>query len=543
MTRHEDRENDACGETGGAGGGDGVEASEVTRRDVLKAGVGVGTVVATTSMPAAAGPLTNDTGLTRYVETHQGLFNVEFPGGEVVEHETGGVVWHVNYVLDSETDAYDGWLQDWIQSSGDREEIAHNTVRGHLRVSAAIEDVVPPAVSMSGDRLAERAGINSVEPVRRVSIPEPLTGDELLTPSEWQPPGSVLEQTIHGKLPSNGARFNDVGPYQLSDVTARAGFGDVTETGGGFTIAVIDTGLNYDSTLFSDRIAAGRNTIAGESIDPANGDYSAVSDGNLHGSWVCTAACGNGTTDTGTGAAPAANLIPVKALDDEGSGSTADIVAGIEFAANQGADVINLSLGSPIRSQAIVDAISWALLDKGVTAVVTAAGNSRQTTHYMSSPAEMPETVPVASIDSEPAEESLSAYYSSVSPHPDSSESMGVAAGGHRVKAELHDGSELVDKQLSGTSMSSPVVAGLVAVVLEADSSVEGEPVAMRDRLEAAAEPLPKAGVTEVGAGRIDAPRAVSGSASDITQTDARNSNAKSRDRMNKNIINTDWLL
>ena len=516
-------------------------ALEVTRRAVIR-GAAAGTVLATTTSPAAAAPLTNDPdALTRYVTRHRGWFATKFPGSDVITHETGDPQWVVDYDVDSAV--YSEWLSDWIGSSESRVEVTHNSTRGYLVLAAPVGDVVPEKLGFGGsDVLAERSGINSVEPVRKLTNTDPIEPGELLSESEWSPPGSALEQLVYGKVPAAGNRFDDAGPYTLSDVTNRAGFGDVTETGGGFTVAVVDTGLNFDSSLYGDRVNAGKNTITGETIDPANGDYTAVEDGNLHGSWVTTAAAGNGSSDTGTGAAPSASLIPIKALADDGSGSTTDIVHGIEFAAKNGADIINLSLGAPVRAQPIVDAIMWAVTDQDVTAVVTAAGNSRMTTHYMGSPAEAAETIPVASIDAEPASESLSAYYSSVAPHPRSDESMGVAAGGHRVKAAVSEGTGVTDKQLSGTSMASPVVAGLAAVVLEADSSLQGKPVEMRERLEAAAEPLPKCGVTEVGAGRIDAPRAVAGNASDGDQKSARDSNAESRDAMNRNIISPGWL-
>lgn len=525
----------------------------VTRRAVLRGTAAAGATTVAATGQAAALPLTNDSSeLTRYVAAHQPRWfgRAEFPTGEVITHETGDPRWIVAYETPGEDDedaesTYDEWLEDWIEGGADREEIRHDADAGRVTIAAPTGDVLPRAVPVFGDgnALATRSGVRFVEPNRELTNVDPVGESDLIGEDAWEAPGTGLEHAIHGQLPAAGNRFDDTGPYDLADVRGRTRVEDVAETGAGTRIGVVDTGLNYDAGLYGDRVVAGKNTITGEEIDPAADDYDAVAETNLHGSWVTTAAAGNGDGPTGEGVATDAEIVAVRALDDDGSGTTDDIVRGIEYCVAQDCDVINLSLGSEIRAEPVVDAVREALQDGGVSAVVAAAGNSRMTTHYMGSPAEHADTIPVASIDAEPAEESLSAYYSSVAPHPQSSEGMGLSAPGHRVNAAVSDGDAVVDERLSGTSMAAPVVAGVVAVVLEADPDVEGEPVALRERLEAAAEPLPKCGVTEVGAGRVDAVRAVQGDESESDQESARSSDAEGRDVINRNIIEPGWVL
>ncbi|ELZ14406.1 peptidase S8 and S53 subtilisin kexin sedolisin [Natrinema thermotolerans DSM 11552] len=472
------------------------------------------------------------------------LGDVTFPSGAVKQHETGDVEWIIEY----NGTTYGDWLGDWVSAASNRVELRHNTAEKRLLIAAPTGAVVPTStfdlgVLGGGDTLAERSGIDLVAPNRVLTNTTPLTESDLISPGAWESPGTDIENTIIGALPSSGARFNgEAGPYDLQTAVTRTRADETGESGGGVTVGIVDTGLNYNQDLYGDRVTAAKNTISGEEIDPAAGDYAAVVDGNGHGSWCATAAAGNGDATNGTGAAVSATLVPVKALADDGSGATTDIVEGIEYCAAQGCDVINLSLGAPVTSDPVVNAVEKAL-ENGVTAVVTAAGNARMTTHYMGSPASADPTIPVASIDSEPAAESLSAYYSSTGPNPQTGESMGVAAGGHRVTATVADtDGTLNENTLSGTSMAAPIVSGVVAQMLAADSSLIGAAETVRERLRAAAEPLPKCGVTEVGAGRVDAVRAVNGTASESTQKAARASEAQTRDALNKNLIETNWL-
>ena len=136
-------------------------------------------------------------------------------------------------------------------------------------------------------------------------------------------------------------------------------------TGADVTIAVIDTGIDYNHREFKGRIRAGYDFVDGDSI---------AEDANGHGTHVAgtiaAAKDGHGIT----GVAHDATIMPIRVLDQNGAGYLSDVIRGIRWATNNGADVINLSLGGSGYSQAMADAIRHA--SRRGTVVVMAAGNA-----------------------------------------------------------------------------------------------------------------------------------------------------------------------
>ena len=135
-------------------------------------------------------------------------------------------------------------------------------------------------------------------------------------------------------------------------------------TGKGVTIAVVDTGIDYSHIEFKGRIGAGYDFVDGDSI---------AEDANGHGTHVAgTIAAANDGRGI-TGVAHDATIMPIRVLDEEGAGYLSDVIRGVRWATNNGADVINLSLGGTGYSQAMADAIRHA--SRRGTVVVMAAGN------------------------------------------------------------------------------------------------------------------------------------------------------------------------
>merc|ERR1711916_121044 len=121
-------------------------------------------------------------------------------------------------------------------------------------------------------------------------------------------------------------------------------------TGSGTVIAVIDTGVHLDHPEFQDRITQGFDFV----------DYDNIADdGDGHGTHVAGTIAGADDGEGITGVAPDASIMPIRVLDDEGYGYTSDIIAGIRWAADNDADVINLSLGGGGYSQAMADAVAY----------------------------------------------------------------------------------------------------------------------------------------------------------------------------------------
>ncbi|MFN2617042.1 MAG: S8 family serine peptidase, partial [Thermoleophilaceae bacterium] len=175
--------------------------------------------------------------------------------------------------------------------------------------------------------------------------------------------------------PGSGAVNDPLFPKQwgLTQINAPGAWARGVK-GSGVTVAVVDTGVDLNHPDLQSKLVAGRDFVAGKRDCPAG-----PQDENGHGSHVAgiaAAATDNGIGVAGT--APDSKIMPVRVLDADGSGTVEDIVAGIRFAADHGAKVINLSLGElPVLSQidpdneAIAAAIQHAW-DRGALVVAAA---------------------------------------------------------------------------------------------------------------------------------------------------------------------------
>ena len=278
-------------------------------------------------------------------------------------------------------------------------------------------------------------------------------------------------------------------------------------TGEGVVVAVVDTGINpfgRDSfgSLSDDRLMLGYNAIAGIR---GGIDY------NQHGTHV--AGTIGQETDNGTGVAGIAynaRLLPVKSLSFLGGGLYSWIINGIRWATDNGADVINLSLGSSSYSRLLEEAIDYAY-EKGVT-VVAAAGNDG--TDEILYPAALEHCIAVGAV----RYDKKLALYSNYGDELDL-----VAPGGDLDVDQNGDGYDdgILQETFwafgvgwgywfsTGTSMASPHVAGVAALV----KSIHPEygPDDIRQALQDTAEDLGAPGWDErYGYGLIDAYAAVS---------------------------------
>jgi len=226
-------------------------------------------------------------------------------------------------------------------------------------------------------------------------------------------------------------------------------------TGRGVTVAVVDTGIacethgpyNKGSDLASTECVEGWNFVA--SNEHANDDQG-------HGTHVAGTIAQS--TNNGIGAAGVAfhaRLMPVKVLNENGWGTTADVADGIRWAAEHGAHVINLSLGGPRNSKVLQKAIDYAL-SRGVV-VVAAAGNTGGRVQY---PGASDGVIGVSATDSN---DKLAKFSSR-------GEGVDVAAPGVNVIQQTicNKGRDKCERYpgFSGTSMAAPHVAGAAALVV-----------------------------------------------------------------------------
>lgn len=244
-------------------------------------------------------------------------------------------------------------------------------------------------------------------------------------------------------------------------------------------VAILDTGVQLNHPDLRGKVLQG--------YDFVNRDYS-PNDGNGHGTHVAGIAAAVTNNYTGmAGIAPRASILPVRVLGNDGSGSLQDVANGIVYAANQGAQVINLSLGSPASSSTLQNAIQYAW-NRGAVIVAAAGNDNSRTPNY---PANYPNVIAVASTDRYDSRSSFSNYGSWVE----------VAAPGQSILS-TYPGSCYA--YLSGTSMAAPHVAGLAAL-LAAQGRTQTQ---IRDAILDTTDPIAGTGVFWVY-GRINAARAV----------------------------------
>ncbi len=210
--------------------------------------------------------------------------------------------------------------------------------------------------------------------------------------------------------------------------------------GKGATVAVLDTGYDHTHRDLKNQVTASRDFTASRSGD---------SDVNGHGSHCAgiIAAEENGVGVVGV--APQAKVLAGKVLGDNGSGLSTWIAAGIDWAVENGADVISMSLGSDAPDSRIEAAVKRALAKNVI--VVAAAGNSGPREGTAGWPGNFEGVVCVAAVDSNQAVASFSSRGKNVQ----------VAAPGVNVRS-CYPGDRFAT--MSGTSMATPYVAGCAAL-------------------------------------------------------------------------------
>lgn len=260
---------------------------------------------------------------------------------------------------------------------------------------------------------------------------------------------------------------------------------DKTRGSSSVTIAIVDSGVDADHPDLTAKLVAGYNTI---------NNTNQWNDDNGHGTHVAGIAAGS--TDNGIGTAGVCiqcNIMPIKALGANGSGFTSDIAEGITWAADNGAKVINLSLGSPSNSTTMQTAINYAY-NKGAV-VIAAAGNENTSTP--SYPAANNNVVAVAATNSSDQR----ASFSNFGAHID------VAAPGVSILAATFDGSYGYKQ---GTSMASPNVAGLAGLIMSYNPSMT--PAQIEQLMKDTASDLGTAGKDDFfGFGLVNAQAAING--------------------------------
>jgi len=268
---------------------------------------------------------------------------------------------------------------------------------------------------------------------------------------------------------------------------------DVTAGNAAVRVAVVDTGIDVGDLNYSTPDYTGHADIVGCQTPIIKSFISGESGNDDHGHGTHVAGTIGACTNNGIGVAGAnwaVQLMGVKVLDWSGSGTLSGVAQGIRWAADNGANVVNLSLGTSSPAKTLERAVKYAW-NKGAV-LVCAAGNSGGT--QFTYPAAYVNCIAVAATDENDARAAFSSYGASW---------VDVAAPGVNILSTIQDdwfwcflcywyGYLPEYDALSGTSMSAPHVAGLAALIWAKGSCTTN--TCVRQQIEQTADPIPGTG-------------------------------------------------
>ncbi len=284
------------------------------------------------------------------------------------------------------------------------------------------------------------------------------------------------------------------GQYSLDQMRVRDAWS--VSTGGDGIVAVLDTGVQANHPDLAGRVLPG--------YDFVNDDSNAADD-NGHGTWVAGIVASSANDGYGiAGISWSDKILPVKIMDRQGTGSTADLLAAISWAVDHGATVINMSVGGFPYSQILQDAVNdaWA---EGVVLVGAAGNNFRDETFY---PASFDNVISVSATQANDEFSHWSSYGAKVDM---SAPGASVQTTNCYVCTYADHDSWGEHTYISGTSFATPNVAGVVALMRAAYPN--DTPAQIVARLVGTVDDRGYPGWDRrYGAGRVNAYRALGGS-------------------------------
>ncbi|MFF1925327.1 S8 family serine peptidase [Streptomyces sp. NPDC058221] len=269
--------------------------------------------------------------------------------------------------------------------------------------------------------------------------------------------------------------------------------------GKGTKVAVLDTGADAGHPDLKGRITESENFTDSDTTDDLQG----------HGTHTLSTVGGTGAASGGKkkGVAPGADLLVGKVLNDSGSGDSSWIIAGMQWAVDQKADVVSMSLGSATPTDC-TDPMSLAAEEFGKskdTLFVIAAGNAGPTLNTVSSPGCAPSVLTVGAVDRDDSTAQFSSRGPAIGAHTLKPE---IAAPGVEISAAAAGGRGIYAYQtMSGTSMATPHVAGAAAIVEERHPDWTAQQV--KAALVSSAKSDIPGDVRETGGGRLDVKAAI----------------------------------
>ncbi|WP_174728994.1 PA14 domain-containing protein [Mesobacillus harenae] len=265
--------------------------------------------------------------------------------------------------------------------------------------------------------------------------------------------------------------------WHLKKVEAEKAW-DQTRGSNKITVAVVDDGIDLNHEDLIGKIVSPYDAVYNTS------EYVTVGKHGTHVAGIIAATMDNGIG--GTGIAPSVKIMPINIFAGD-SAKTSDLIEAIGYAVNNGANIINLSLGSPEYSRALDEAIQEANR-QGVIIVASAGNDSSNLKFY---PASLPNVISVSSTDS----------YDQLSSFSNFGYNIDFAAPGTSILSTFPNNNY---GYMSGTSMASPLVAGIAALVWSQCSECTSEQI--QSKLKNSVDDLGAAGWDPYyGYGRINA--------------------------------------
>lgn len=335
------------------------------------------------------------------------------------------------------------------------------------------------------------------------------------------PMGSVLFRSVNQAIPAQSVmqrlRANPMVEYSHPNALYRRNFTindprsseqtglaiigsakawDITMGDPRVVISVIDSGADLQHPDLQANLVPGYNVLSQGQTPPQ--------DDNGHGTHASGIAAAVGDNNAGvSGACPRCKIMPVKALDAEGSGTGFDVAVGVIWAVDNGASIINMSLGGEESDPTLERAVKYALARN--VAVVVAAGNSN--TDKPMYPAALPGVISVGSVTMSRQRSDFSNYGSWVSvmaPGSGILSTMPTSSVFMTTNEGYHNEYDVMD----GTSMAAPMVAGVIGLMKSRHPNLT--PAQIKARLEGTAIDLGNPGFdTEYAHGMIDAFRSI----------------------------------
>ncbi|MPW27185.1 S8 family serine peptidase, partial [Alkalibaculum sp. M08DMB] len=277
-----------------------------------------------------------------------------------------------------------------------------------------------------------------------IDIPAGSTPEEVINKYKNQPGVEEVYQETLARLSYIPTDPYYVNQWNLEKIGMEKAW-DITKGVSDVTVAVIDTGVNGHIDI--GLVKKGISIADGNKIDNYPGEFSY--DGMGHGTAVASV-IGAEFNDVGiAGIAPGVSIMPIKVFKDgEDTCTMTDVAAGIHYAVDNGADIINMSLGGPLGNNGLMSAVEYA--SKNNVLVIAATGND--SIELVSYPAAYNEVIAVGSTSSSDAKSNFSNYGIEID----------IMAPGEGIILPDNNGAYY---NWSGTSFSSPTVAGLAALI------------------------------------------------------------------------------